>query len=137
MKLMICASKYCYKYIPKVKDELEGMGHTVTLPNCYEDPMLEERIKEEGNKGNFLKFKRRMFEEQEEKIRANDGVVVLNYEKNGQPNYVGGSTFLEMFKAFELDKKIYLMNPSPDNILKDEIEGMNPVVLNGDVSKIS
>lgn len=40
-------------------------------------------------------------------------------KKNGQPNYIGGATFLEMYKAWEMDKKIYLFNPIPESLLKE------------------
>ena len=70
-----------------------------------------------------------------------DAVLVLNYdkEKNGvvYKNYIGGATFLEMYDAFRMDKKIYMMNPIPDNILYDEIAGFGPVILNGNLSMIS
>ncbi len=70
------------------------------------------------------------------KVKANDAVLVLNFEKNSQKNYIGGATFLEIFKAFELNKKIFLFNSIPDGILKDELIGMNPMIINGDLSKI-
>jgi len=73
---------------------------------------------------------------QKEKVEANDAVFILNFEKHGQPNYIGGATFLETFKAFELGKKIFLYNPIPDNIFKDELIAMDPVVINGDLDKI-
>lgn len=77
-----------------------------------------------------------MFKLQEKKILYNDAILVLNLEKKGQPNYIGGATFLEIFKAFELGKKIYLYNPVPENIFKDELVAMKPVVINGDISRI-
>jgi hypothetical protein len=135
MKIMICSSKHLYHLIPPVKVSLEQQGHEVTLPNCYDDPMLEERIKSE-QPHNHAEFKRRMFAEQEQKIRSVDALLVMNYEKYGQQNYIGGSTFLEMFKAWELGKRIYLMNPVPEGMLYDEIVGMLPVVIDGDVSRI-
>ena len=73
---------------------------------------------------------------QGEKIKQNDAIIVMNFEKNGQANYIGGATFLEIFKAWELGKKVFLFNPIPDNSLKDEIIGFNPVILNGDLSKV-
>jgi len=74
--------------------------------------------------------------QQEEKVRKNDAILVLNFEKNGQPNYIGGATFLEMFKAWELKKKIFLYNPLPENILRDELEIFNPVIINGRLNLI-
>ena len=77
-----------------------------------------------------------MIKSQARKVKANDAVLVLNFDKQGQKNYIGGATFLEIFKAFELNKKIFLFNPVPDGILKDELIGMSPLVINGDLLKI-
>ena len=97
--------------------------------------MQEEKIKQQS-KEEHIKFKSAMLKLQEEKIKQNDAVLILNFEKHGQSNYIGGATFLEIFKAFELGKKIFLINPIPDNIFKDELIGMNPVILNKDLSQI-
>ena len=99
--------------------------------DSYDNPMdyLNEIIFPEQD--NLEKFK-----EQEIKIVANDAVLIINYEKNGQRNYIGGATFLEIFKAFELEKLIYLMNPIPEGIFTDELKGMSPIVIYRDLSKI-
>ncbi len=69
-----------------------------------------------------------------------DTVLVLNLdkEKNGKvfKNYIGGATFLEMYDAFRLGKKIYLYNNIPDGMLFDEIEGFDPIIINGDLNLI-
>jgi len=135
MKIFICTSKYLYNKIPPVNEALKKMGHQITLPNSYDNPFLEEEMKKKSTAAH-IEFKTAMLREQEKKVLANDAILVLNYEKNGQPNYIGGATFLEIFKASELGKKIFLMNPIPDNIFKDELIGINPVVINQDLSKI-
>ena len=33
-------------------------------------------------------------------------------------------------------KKIYLYNNIPEGILFDEIQGFNPIIINGDLSKV-
>lgn len=77
-----------------------------------------------------------MLQTQAEKVARNDAVLVLNFEKAGQPNYIGGATFLEIFKAWELGKKIFLYNQIPEGMLRDELVGMGPTVINGDLSRI-
>lgn len=135
MKIFVCCSKYFYDKIHEIKEELEKMGHTVILPNSYEDPFKEEKIKEQDASAH-INWKANMLRTQEEKVKQSDILLVLNFEKKGQPNYVGGATFLEIFKAFELGKRIYLFNPIPDNIFKDELISMSPIVLNGDLLKL-
>jgi hypothetical protein len=136
MKIFVCTSRHLYKKAQSVVESLEKAGHVITLPNNYDNPGRENKIKKE-KASEFPKWKSKMFELQAEKVSKNDAILVLNFEKNGQKNYIGGATFLEMFKAWELGKKIFLYNPIPDNILKDEIVGLNPTVLNEDLNKIS
>lgn len=78
-----------------------------------------------------------MFQRSEKIIEEHDAVLVLNYEKNGVSNYIGGATFLEMYDAFRLGKKIYLYNDIPSGILYDEILGFSPIILEGDVGNIT
>lgn len=135
MKIFLCCSKYLYNKVPEIKEQLERAGHEIILPNSFEDPLKEEEMKK-ISKEEHTRWKSNMIKLQEPKVRESDALLVLNFEKNGQQNYIGGATFLEIFKAWELDKKIFLFNSIPENILKDELIGMNPTVINGDLSKI-
>jgi len=105
MKVMICSSKHFYHLIPPVVSTLEKAGHTVTFPNMYEDPLFEEKIKMEIP-DQHPSIKARLLRLQSEKVASVDAILVLNYDKNAEPNYTGGSTFPEIFKAFEPGKKI-------------------------------
>ncbi len=136
MKIFLCASKHVYDKILPIKEQLEGMGHSITPPNSFEAPMKEEEMKK-LSKEEHLKWKQHMmFVEDHNKIKANDAILILNMEKHGQPNYIGGATFLEAIKAFELGKKVFLYNPIPENTFKDELTAIDPIILNGDLSKV-
>lgn len=135
MKIFICASKYNYDKVEPIKIKLETMGHVITLPNSYENPMKEEEMKKVSPEVH-QQWKSDMLKKQDAKVLVNDAILVLNFEKHGQPNYIGGATFLEIFRAFDANKKIFLYNPIPEGMLKDELLGMNPVVINGDLNKI-
>ena len=134
MKIFIICSKAFYNKIPHIREELENMGHTIILPNCYDAPETESRFRGTNEHANW---KSEMIKHSKEVISNVDSVFVLNYEKNGIENYIGGATFLEMYDAFRLDKQIYMMNDIPKGLLEDEIIGFNPVILNGDLSKVS
>jgi hypothetical protein len=71
-----------------------------------------------------------------DKIVWADVVLVVNYDKNNIPYYIGGNTFLEMGIAFFLEKKIFLLNPIPDVSYREEILGMKPIVINNNLNKI-
>lgn len=133
MKIFIICSKVFYNRIPQIKEKLESMGHVITLPNCYDAPETEN-----GYRGTekHSKWKAEMIRHSEEVISSVDSVLVLNYEKNSLPNYIGGATFLEMYDAFRLNKKIYMINDIPEGMLKDEIIGFCPVILNGNLDLI-
>ncbi|HIH59527.1 MAG TPA: hypothetical protein HA294_06000 [Nanoarchaeota archaeon] len=81
-------------------------------------------------------WKRSMLALHEPKVKENDAVLVLNYNKEEQENYIGGATFLEIYKAYEYGKKIFLYNPIPENIFKDELTAIDPIILHGDISLI-
>ena len=135
MKVFIASSKSFYGEIKRVKEELESMGHDITLPNSYDDPLSEAKIKSYG-KERHSEWKAGMFRLQNEKIGRCDAILVLNLKKGDQEGYIGGSVLLEMFRAWELGKKIYLYNPIPKNMLEDEIEGLSPIVINRDLSMV-
>jgi hypothetical protein len=83
------------------------------------------------------KFKSEMIRHSENVINKNDAVLVLNFTKSGVANYIGGATFLEMYDAFRLGKKIFIYNDIPEGILKDEIIGFCPIMIQGDLYRIS
>ena len=135
MKIMICCSKYFYNRIPDIKKALEEGGHEIILPNSYDEPSREERLKQE-DKEKHISWKAEMIRLLIEKISKSDAILVLNLEKNGKQNYIGGATFIEIFKAFEMNKKIFLYNPIAESIFKDELEGMNPIIINKNLEVI-
>ncbi len=72
-----------------------------------------------------------------EKIRASDAILVLNYDRRGIANYIGGNTLMEIGFAHVLGKKIFLLNPVPEiEFYKSEIEACKPAIINGDFSLI-
>lgn len=139
MKILVICSKQFYSKIDEVKKILEEKDIEVFLPNCYDDPTTEQRMWDLG-KEEHQKFKAKMYKQSEDTISQMDAVLVLNLDKeiDGKmyKNYIGGATFLEMFDAFRLDKKIFLFNDIPEGMLYDEIEGFNPIVINRNLELI-
>ena len=139
MKIIVICSKQFYSKIEEVKEELEKKKNTVYLPNCYDDPTAEQKAWKLGIE-EHQKFKEKMYKQSEDTISKMDAVLVLNLdkEKDGKilKNYIGGATFLEMYDAFRLGKKIYLYNEIPEGMLYDEIEGFGPTIINGNLELI-
>ena len=139
MKILIICSKKFYKRIEEIKNILEDKNIEIILPNSYEDENAEAKAYALGKEAH-QKFKSDMYKLSEEKISDSDAVLVLNFdkEKDGviHKNYIGGATFLEMYDAFRLNKKIYMYNDIPDGLLYDEIEGFSPIIINGNLDLI-
>lgn len=137
MTIAICGSMTFYKEMADSKRTLEAAGHTALVPKgvdliesgAYQVPTDEGERIEHKIEYDFIR-------EHFRKIEQSDAILVLNYDKNGAANYIGGNTFLEMGLAFWLKKKIYLLNPVPDMDYRTEMHAMQPVVLNGDISRI-
>ncbi len=43
MKILVICSKKFYSKIEEVKQELEKRGNEIFLPNCYDDPIAEQK----------------------------------------------------------------------------------------------
>lgn len=128
MKITLCASMKFLEDLSKVKEVLEDKGHQISLP-------VMKNFKEEGEHGE-LKIKFDLIREHFEKIEKSDAILVLNYDKNGIKNYVGGNSFLEMGKAYDIRIPIFLLNPIPEVSYKDEIIAMQPIILDGDFDRL-
>lgn len=135
MNIFICCSKAFYSKVSAIRDLLESEGHTITLPNSFDNPGREDEMREMGA-DEHSRWKASMIRLQREKVACNDAILVLNFEKNGLANYIGGATFLEMFVAFELEKTIFLYNDIPIGMLRDEILGFEPVLIAQDLSLV-
>jgi len=133
MKITICGSMSFAKEMLEVSRFLEDLGHKPVLPvdtiESVRDPYRRQNID--------LLIAKDIIRDHLRKIRESDAILVLNYEKNGIPGYVGGSVLIEMGFAHYLKKQIYLLNPIPRMSYSVEIKAMQPVVLNGDFKKLA
>ena len=133
MKILLICSKSFYDKLLPLKKDLENLGHEVFLPNCWDCPETEGKYR--GTE-KHAEFKAKMFKQSEHVISQVDSVLTLNYDKNGMKNYIGGATFLEIYDAFRMNKKIFFMNEIPDNMLKDELIGFSPIIINEDLTQL-
>ena len=130
--------------IKEYADKLIGLGHSVEMPFTTKKILngeltLEEYKKEKQKNGDgaFRKVSEDLIKRYYNLIKESDAVLVLNLDKNNVKNYIGGNVFLEMGFAHCLNKKIYLLNEIPQMNYTDEIIAMRPIILNGDLSKMS
>ena len=139
-KLMIICSSSFYGKIPDIERKLEGRFELI-FPNCYNDVVTSDNYSDMSDE-EYCQFFKKMYHESHDKIEKVDICLVLNFDKEKEgilyKNYIGASTFLEMYEAFMLDKKIYLYNELPDknNMLFDEIKGFSPIIINQNLDLI-
>jgi diphthamide synthase subunit DPH2 len=143
MKISICASIQFTPQIKKVSEELISKGHEVIIPDGAEriinGELTLEQFIQKSNQGEDVeaKIKNDVIRKYFHKIEESDAILVLNFTKKEIENYIGGNTFLEMGFAHVLNKKIFVYNPLPDMHYKDELITFQPVVIDGDLGRIS
>ncbi len=134
--VVVCCSIAVSDKVLPIKEELERLGFSVTVPlgvqqyidNGYKHLSQSERTE--------CKREMDLITRYYNIIKEGDCVLVVNTEKEGKSNYIGGNTFLEIGFAHVLGKPIYVLNPLPEVSYKDELEAMNLKVLHGDLSLI-
>lgn len=135
MIISICGSLKFYEEMLKVKLELEKMGFQVFVPIKASgvDYWSEDNRSRVEAKKNF-----EFISEYLDKIELSEAILVTNFNKNEIANYIGANTLIEMGFAHYRKKRIYLLNPLPDQkYIIDELLTINPIILYGNLSKIN
>lgn len=145
MKITFCGSCAFIDEMEKVSEELKSLGHEVKMPPVK---VINSDGKEFHTR-DYYQVKKTMpkdasfWLEHTERIRNHfkkvewsEAVLITNYDKNNIPGYIGPNTLMEMGLAFHLGKKIFLLNSVPELAWKEEILGMRPVILNGNLNNI-
>ncbi len=147
MKITLCGSIAFQDKIILLKENLEKMGHKIEIwPTKIKNDRGELISVEEyyrlrktapDNEQWIWDRKAELIMEHFDKISWADAILVTNYDKNNIKGYIGGNTLMEMGLAFFLKKKIYLLNQVPELSYKEEILGLKPIVISGDLLKIT
>jgi hypothetical protein len=140
MKIFIAGSMYFAKEMLRAKDKLERLGHkpevACDIQKFIDDPSFTTDNHEENYKHAVeTDIMRKCFDE----IAKSDAILLLNYPKNGINGYMGASSIIETGLAYYLKKKIFLLYPPPavkETKYTHEILIMQPIILNGDLTKI-
>lgn len=136
MKIGIVGSMHYAEKMLEAKNNLEIFGHEVFLTG-FANSFVGKNDEEKENLKIFQKMHEDAIREFWYLMQGADAILVLNLDKGGVPNYIGGNTFLEMGFAHVLQQRIFLYNPIPENpLFKSEIEAMDPVVIFGDLGQV-
>jgi hypothetical protein len=146
MKITLCGSIAFQDEILSIKEKLEKLGHEVKIwsPEVKDEngrliPVKEYyKIRHTANNDEKWVWDRKAeaILKHFEKVVWSDAILITNYDKNDVKGYIGGNTLMEMGLAFFLKKKIYLLNEIPELSYKEEVLGVKPVILKGDLIKI-
>ncbi|MDZ4221711.1 MAG: hypothetical protein U1C18_02455 [Patescibacteria group bacterium] len=136
MRIGIIGSMQYTEKMLEARDELIGRGHDAYVTNLA-DPFVGKSDQEKERIKLDQKFNQDAIREFWNLMQGGDAVLVLNFDKHGIKNYIGGNTLMEIGFAHVLNQKIFLYNPIPDiPYYQSEIEAVKPVIINGDLSKI-
>lgn len=129
--IALCGSMSHMPQWLSVIDDLRSMGFSVSTPELSEKIDWSKMSDEDT-----VVQKGRLIRRHIANIETAKAILVANYEKNGIDNYIGSNSFLEMGAAFMFEKPIYLLNPVPYQDNREEILALEPIVINGNLTKI-
>ena len=137
MKIVICGSMKFSKEMLKIKEKLNSLGFDNVVVPRNADKYASNQLAEENSYESIKnKIEEDLIRSHYEEIKNADAVLIVNYDKNGIANYIGGNSFLEAAFAHVLKKKLYLLFEIPNMSYSDELKAMQPIILNNDLSKI-
>ena len=132
MKIAICGSMSFAKEMIHTKLELEKRGHQIIIQDDVEDHANGKILDEDKWKKLEIDPLKTYYEE----IKHSDAIIVINIDRKGIPNYIGGNTLIEMAFAYVLNKKIFLLNSIPKVSYEDEIFAMKPIIVNNNLDLV-
>lgn len=136
MKIVICGSMAFSKEMLDIKRKLMDLGHKVVLPRFTEEYAQLNNSDHAHTESAKNKIEHDLMRKYFYEIKGGDAILVTNYERHKIKNYIGGNSLIEMAFAQVLDKKIFLLNPIPEMLYKDEIIATKPIIIDGDLNKI-
>jgi hypothetical protein len=135
--ITICSSANFYRKAVDIQARLENEKYKIVVPSTA------EKMKQSGDfdvshyktwfaDASDYHKKAALMRGHFDKVAESDAILVLNDEKHGVANYIGGNVLMEMALAFYLHKPIFVLNEIPEESpFLEEIVGMGPIVLHG------
>ena len=136
MRIGIIGSMQFTEKMLEVKEKLAALGHEAFVTDLH-TPFIGKTDEEKEIIKIHQKNNLDAIREFWNKMQGADAVLVLNLDKHGIKNYIGGNTLMEIGFAHVLNQKIFLLNPIPEiSYYKTEIEAVKPIIINGDLTLI-
>jgi len=140
MKITITGSVKFAKEIVEIYNRIKKLGHEPLMHKDMfgiADGTAKELVEGITKDHSEIKRKHNFIKWWHDCIKSGNAILVCNFDKNGIKNYIGGNTLIEIGFAHVNDKKVFLLNPIPEDVsYADEIKAMADVVINGDLTKV-
>jgi hypothetical protein len=142
MKIYVLGSNSFVKEMVQTKNDLRKLGLDAWIHQDYEDHVAGKKlafVKADDKPGESAEFKKAhdYINQHYKHILESDAIIIVNLEKKGVKNYIGGNCLMEIGMAYVNKKKIFLSNDIPtDSAYLDEIVAMDPICLYGDLNNI-
>lgn len=139
MRIYTLGSNSFMNKMVEVTDKLITLGVDSFIAEHYRELVAGKREDEMDmwRRGERAEMKRRLntYKLHYKNILDSDAILLVNDEKRGIKNYIGGNVLIEMGQAFVNDKKIFFLNGMPEGLsYMDEIIAMDPICLHGDLT---
>lgn len=140
--ITICTSASFYKEALAIGQRLRLLDYRVRIPSTAYVMRKRKNFNVKDYKTWYqdkthYKKKTALIEGHFKKIVDGNAILVVNLKKNGIAGYIGGNTLMEMAIAFQFQKPIFVLYPIYENSpFQEEIFGMEPIFLDGDLNKI-
>lgn len=130
-RVVICGSMAFYANMVEQRSLLRELGVKSVMP----DPDTD--VFHTMDEDDSLATKRTASMKHIRRVRDGKtfGILVLNLDKHGIPDYIGPNTFAEVAIALAHYKRIYLYQGIP-TFYRDELVAWGAVPLNGDLSRL-
>lgn len=134
MIITICGSIKFFDEMVTLQKKLEKHGHKILMPVKASGV---DYWSEDNTSRVQAKKSLELINEHFHKIEKSDAILVVNMTKGDVENYIGANTFLEIGFAHYVGKKIFFLNPIPDQpYIIDEILTVDPILLEGNLDNI-
>jgi hypothetical protein len=141
--IVICSSASFYRDLFPIQDALQSFGYRVVLPKTAHKMQKNNNFDVSSHKTWYKNprdyhKKKALMDAHFKEIVKGDAILVVNLEKNGIKGYIGGNALMEITIAYFYRKPIFIFNDiAHDSLIKEEIYGVNPVFLKGDLNYFS
>ena len=123
---------FFFDQMRKLHNQLQALGIEAFLPEKEELKISLDKMEE----SEVANWKELFIKAHLEKIKQSNGVLIANFHKNGIPGYIGANTLMEMAFAYAFNKSIFLLHEPGSQACKEEVLGLNAVVINENLMNI-